>query len=120
MRFHALARECADTIAGTGPQRSDAAWLQVYRALDHRVAKNACKQANSKGFPGEIIKFAETFVTMQEERHSADYDPQSAYTRPEVIALVADARQSIASLSRAPRSHRRAFVAFALFRQPRR
>jgi Ion channel len=99
--FHALAKECADTIAGTGPLRSDAAWLQVYRALEHGVVKNACKQASSKGFPAEIIKFAETFVTMQEERHTADYDPQSVYTRPEVIALVADATQGIALLSRA-------------------
>lgn len=75
--FHALARECADTIAGTGPQRSEAAWLQVYRALEHGVAKNACKEAKTKGFPPEIVEFAEAFVTMQEERHTADYDPQS-------------------------------------------
>jgi hypothetical protein len=42
--FHAMAKECADTIAGTGRHRSDKAWVQVYRALEHGVAKNACKQ----------------------------------------------------------------------------
>jgi hypothetical protein len=117
--FHALAQECADTVAGTGPRRSEAAWLQVYRALEHGVVKNACEQAGTRGFPPEIVKFAEAFLIMQEKRHAADYDPQSAYTRPEVIALVADAAQAITSLRSAARPDRRAFVALVLLRQRR-
>lgn len=118
--FHAMAKECADMIAGTGRHRSDAAWVQVYRALEHGVAKNACKQARSKGFPSQIVTFAETFVALQEERHTADYHPQSLYARAAVTTLVADAAQAIADLGQATRSDRRAFVALVLLREPRR
>lgn len=48
--FHTLARVCADAIAGTGGDRSQAAWRQTYRALAHGTAKNACKQARNKAF----------------------------------------------------------------------
>jgi hypothetical protein len=49
--FHALARQCADRFVGTGHNRSRPAWQQVYRALDHGFAKNACFQAANLGFP---------------------------------------------------------------------
>lgn len=58
--FHTLARECADRLIGThSPQRS-AAWKQVYRALDHGFAKQACSQAKKLGFPSDIVHFADT------------------------------------------------------------
>ncbi len=118
--FHALAKECADTIAGPGRDRSQAAWVQVYRALEHGVAKNACRQARNKGFPPQIVHFAESFAAMQDERHSADYDPQSLYSRADVMTLIVDAAQAIADLGRAARADRRAFVALVLLREPRR
>ena len=118
--FHALAKECADTIAGPGRARSQAAWVQVYRALEHGIAKNACKQTRNKGLPPRIVQFAETFVTLQEERHAADYDPQSVYSRPAASAPVSNAAQAIADLGRAAQADRRAFVALVLLREPRR
>src|SRR4051812_27154040 len=39
--FHMLAKQCADAFAGTGAGRSERAWNQVYRALEHGAAKNA-------------------------------------------------------------------------------
>ena len=118
--FHALAKECADTIAGAGRDRSQAAWAQVYRALEHGVARNACKQARNKGFPPGIVKFAETFAVLQDERHAADYDPQSLYGRAVTSTLVSNAAQAIADFGRAARADRRAFVALVLLREPRR
>jgi uncharacterized protein (UPF0332 family) len=42
--FHCLARECADLlIGGNNAKRSDEAWRQVYRALEHGIAKDRCK-----------------------------------------------------------------------------
>jgi hypothetical protein len=67
--LYALARDCADLLVGTGDTRSDPAWAQVYRTLEHGVAKNSCQVAASRGFPGSIVSFADTFVIMQEERH---------------------------------------------------
>ncbi len=118
--FHALAKECADTIAGGGSSGSQAAWAQVYRALEHGVARDGCKQARSKGLPPEIVHFADTFVAMQEERHSADYDPLSLYSRGAAMAFIVDAAQAIADFGRAARADRRAFVALVLLREPRR
>ena len=41
--FHALARCCADTLVGATPaSRSQTAWTQTYRALEHGYAKNQC------------------------------------------------------------------------------
>lgn len=119
--FHSLARECANTI--TGPDRAarnSIAWVQVYRALEHGMTRNACRQASTRGFSLGILTFATTFATMQEKRHLADYDPLSTFARVDVVALIADAEQAIAGLRRATRPDRRAFVALVLLREPRR
>lgn len=78
------------------------------------------RQAKNKGFPPQIVQFAESFVPMQEERHNADYDPRSRYTRSAVTAFIENAALAIADLGRAVRADRRAFVALVLLREPRR
>ena len=118
--FHTLARECADVIVGVGAERNNEAWLQAYRALEHGFAKNACQHAKNRGFPVEIVKFATTFAAMQQERHSADYDPTSVFGRSEVTSLLTDTSKAIADFHLAPRPERRAFVALVLLREPRR
>jgi hypothetical protein len=117
--FHTLARECADLLVGTGDWRSDPAWVQVYRALEHGLAKNSCRAAATKGFPNGIVSFADTFVTMQEERHRADYDPQARYVRPEVLLLIDNCEQAIRDLGAVTRSDRKAFVVWVLFQKKR-
>ena len=45
--FHALCRNCADTVVGkTKANRSQRAWIQAYRAMDHKHAKKQCKNSN--------------------------------------------------------------------------
>lgn len=117
--FHALARECADLLVGVGDARSDAAWSQVYRTLEHGVAKNSCKAAAARGFPADIVSFADTFVVLQEERHRADYDPLARFVRAEVLVLIDNAEQAIRDLSSAPRSDRKAFAVWVLFQKKR-
>ena len=117
--FHALARQCADLLVGVGPDRSNGAWAQVYRSLEHGVAKNSCKTAASTGFPIGIVNFANTFVSLQEERHRADYDPDARYTRPDVQVLISNAEQAIASLQPEARKHRRAFAVWVLMQRKR-
>lgn len=67
--FHCLANCCATTLVG-GPNadRSEPAWRQVYRALEHGVARNNCTNKNflSK-FPQDIEDFAHLFVSLQEK-----------------------------------------------------
>jgi len=119
--FHCVARECANLLIG-GPSAaiSKPAWKQVYRALEHGWAKDRCKQtAIIKRFPKEIEDFANTFVSLQEKRHRADYDPTARFAKSEVIAdlfLVEDAIKAFKTVSQADR---RAFCVFLLLRPPR-
>ena len=46
--FHALAQDCADRLVGTTRQRSEPAWRQAYRALDHvNLAQQAVRDLHS-------------------------------------------------------------------------
>ncbi len=117
--FHTLAKLAADTIVGVGADRSTAAWRQTYRALNHGLAKNACKQAQSRGFPACIVQFAEAFVDLQELRHSADYDPTAIFKRADVVASIDLAEQAIFNLGMASRRDLRAFVALVMLQERR-
>ena len=99
--FHTLANNCADLIIG---QRSAAqtnrAWSQSYRALEHgevrrKYSNNPGKNILKTEFPEEIRKFTEHFVTMQVERHKADYDPLEAFTRSGVQQQILESRTAI-------------------------
>lgn len=116
--FHCLARCCADTLVGSrSADRSRPAWRQVYRALEHGFAKNSCRnQTIIKRFPKDIEDFANTFVSLQEKRHLADYDPFSQFTKLEVNSDVAATRDAIQRFQSVPIKDRRAFAVFVLFK----
>lgn len=116
--FHCLARCCADTLVGSrSADRSRPAWRQVYRALEHGLAKKNCKnQTIIKKFPKDIEDFANTFVSLQEKRHTADYDPFAQFTKQEVRSDIAATRNAIERFQSIPIRDRREFAAFVLFR----
>lgn len=114
--FHTLARCCADVMIGTNSQTKKA-WQQVYRALDHNFAKNACQHGNISRFPLEIQDFANAFVTLQSKRHSADYDPYSKIYKSQVLVDLANAETVIIGIKSAPAKHRKAFAAWVLLKQ---
>ena len=88
--FHALARCVADTlVAKTRAARSQPAWLQAYRAVNHGNVKNQCmKQSHIKLFPSEMQDFARLFVDMQYNCEEADYHPMASFSRAQVIQWV--------------------------------
>jgi len=114
--FHTLAKFCADTLIGTNA-RSRGAWQQVYRALDHNFAKNACQNGNISRFPREIQDFANAFVTLQSKRHSADYDPFARVYKSDALTNLANAEVVIKGFNKAPLRHRKAFAAWVLLKQ---
>lgn len=119
--FHCLARSCADLVVGSqGAQRSQRAWRQVYRAVEHGAAKNACLHGTISEFPIAIQNFANTFVALQEKRHEADYDPYARFVKSFVSQDVASVRQAIEDFNSAPIKDRRAFCVWVLMRPPRR
>ncbi|MBK1624561.1 hypothetical protein [Afifella marina] len=116
--FHTLAKTTADLfIGGTGSARSDAAWLQAYRALDHGTAKSRCNNTSALvGFPQELQDFALRFVAMQEKRQIADYDPSETFYKSDVLLDIEQTEAVLDRFDRVPAQAKRAFAAFLVLR----
>ena len=114
--FHCLARACADALAGAGGGGSRTAWRQVYRALEHGQTKRRCGHPAMRKFPAEIQDFADAFVSLQNRRHLADYDPDTPFMKSEVQEDVQRARTALTRFAEASREHRRAFAIHVLMK----
>ena len=116
--FYLIAGNAAAMLAGTRPSaRNRQFWLQTYRAVEHRHAKNQClNKAVMRGFPPEIQDLAQIFANMQTNRHDADYNPEAAFRRSEVMRLIYNAERAIDRFDRVPPPERRAFALHILLR----
>ena len=117
--FHCLGRNCADLlIGGAGSNRSPEAWRQVYRSLEHGLAKDRCKNIKMiEKFPQDIQDFANLFVSMQEKRHSADYDPLEKFYKSAVSADIEQVDLAVNAFNTVSAMDRRAFCAYVLLRE---
>lgn len=109
-----MCRNFADCfIGGNAADRSEPAWRQAYRAIDHRFAKSQCqnKKVLAK-FPKDVEDFANFFHELQIKRHAADYDPFSTFTLTDVTATIEAAELSIRAFQKVQVKHRRAFAAW--------
>lgn len=116
--FHTLALCCANQLAGVSRTiRSQAAWRQTYRSLEHGDARSRCQNtAVFSKFPIEIRNFADQFVFMQHQRHSADYDPDAQYLRLDVLSNIRQSERAITQFNAAPKADQRAFALYVLLR----
>ena len=114
--FHCLANCCADLlVGGPGSGRSEPAWHQAYRALQHGTARVRCDNRRMiQRFPVEIQGFAQQFVRMQGKRADADYAPSLTLIQADVIADIEHTEQYIAQFNAAPERDRRAFAVYVL------
>ena len=114
--FHCLALCCADTLVGAaGTNRSEPAWRQAYRALEHGVARQRCRHRPiMQRFPSEVRQFADKFVDMQQKRHQADYDPEADFAKLIVARDIDETDQAIRSFQGVPVKDRRAFAVYVL------
>ncbi len=117
--FHCMCRQCADLlVGGAQSDRSPEAWNQAYRAVEHGFAKNQCKNTTiMRRFPREVEDFARLFIELQENRHAADYDPDSRFTRFGVNVEIDRAEQAIKSLRRVATKDRRAFAVWVVMKK---
>jgi hypothetical protein len=69
------------------------------------------------GFSRPILEFASAFTSLQEERHTADYDPLARYQRSDVMLKLIDTENAIGLLYRADIIERRAFAAHVLLKK---
>lgn len=116
--FHTLASSCAIHFVGaTVKDGNRRAWRQAYRALGHGDARQRCENTSivSK-FPIAIREFAQQFVQMQIQRHSADYDPTARFLRLDVVNHIEETTRIISNFNSAPRSDKRAFAVYVLLR----
>ena len=115
--FHVLASCCADTMMGATPsRRSNQAWRQVYRALEHGRTIHQCSNSRIMSlFPTPIQDFGEHFIEMQRLRHLADYDPLAEFRRSQVKQLVEETADRMRQFELADTSDRLAFSAYILF-----
>ena len=117
--FHCLA-ECSANllVGGSGSDRSQPAWNQTYRALNHGNVRSRCENRSFIArFPIDIQDFANMFVDMQAKRHSADYDPDATFSLHDTIQDIDDVENAIIRFNRAPRKDRRAFAIYVLFQR---
>lgn len=97
--FHALAKLCADELIGVTKANTEP-WVRVYRALDHGPAKDALNQNIVQALDPAAKRFADTFIDLQEKRHTADYDPKPfPYRRKATVGYVQQARKAIDGLA---------------------
>jgi hypothetical protein len=99
--FHELAKCCADTlIGGKPPKRTERAWTQVYRCLDHGYIRVQCEnKVIMRSFSKNIQEFADVFITMQTNRHESDYDPNYIAIRLDVLAQIDQVNNAIENLN---------------------
>lgn len=82
------------------------------------MARNQCNSRSVvRLFAPEIQNFAELFVQMQQMRHEADYSPNAAFSRHDVMHHIDQAENTIVAFNASDRSQRRAFAIYVLFRQ---
>lgn len=112
--FHALCRSNADVLVGAGNNKPKRAWTQAYRAADHGQLSKRCKSARAKGFPRSLADFADTFISLQDLRHRADYDPDWRPRRSEVENHISMTKAAIGALRNTPLADRRAFAVHLL------
>ena len=115
--FHALCLSNAETLVGASPTGHNASlWVDTYRTLDHRVAKNRLGQRSQ--LPQEIAvrNFARVFGSLQEQRIRADYDPQARFARSEVLNLIARAEAATGAFCATSAQTRRSLAVYLLVR----
>lgn len=96
--FHAIDKLCADYVTRSAI-RSSEEYLRAYRALDHAPLKNAFGHPPLKDNPA-LRRIGSAVVTLQTERHRADYLPPTAglFTHDRAVELVNLARSAVTQI----------------------
>ena len=113
--FHCLAASCADLlVGGSGADRSEPAWEQTYRALEHGIARRRCEAATIREFPPGIRHLANVFLDLQRKRHQADYASAGNFPKHIVLHDISNVADAIAGFQQVPAKDRRAFAVYLL------
>lgn len=107
--FHAVSEEAANLLVGAR-FNGQPAWIQVYRSLNHGAAKTACGEIRKSITAPGLKLCADSFIDLQEQRHTADYDPTYRPSLADALDAIGKADAAIKSLKACPKGDRRVFV----------
>ena len=114
--FHALAQNNADRLVGdSDTDRDTDAWHRTYRALEHRTAYRQLNESRLGNFSDRVKEFGNTFRTLQDHRHTADYDPRSQFSSAVTLNLIAEAESAVRDFLNATIAERRELATHVLF-----
>lgn len=127
--FHDTLARVADHFVGATPDaRRSSFYGLVYRSVAHKTVSALCgdmlkspvpqqykQYMPAAGWGPDLTSYCDGFVSLQKNRHLADYDPGFKVLKGEAVALVATARAARSSLQRAPRESRDAFLRLLVF-----
>ena len=117
--FHETCRTAAGCLIGsTRASRSQPAWLQAYRAVEHRAFDEVQRKgAVLNRFPAPVQEFVALLVEAKEARHRADYDPAARFTLSDTLTMIERVESAISNLREVGKKDRTAFAAFVVFRR---
>ena len=101
--FHALSRSCANILVGVAPaSRSQPAWSQVYRALEHGYAKNQCAHWNKLSrFPRADTGFRASYSSpCSVIVKKPTTIPNAQFFRSDVLRFIDEAKRAISEFAR--------------------
>ena len=116
--FHALANSNADTLVGSiSSIRNSTEWTRTQRALNHGIARAQIIKNEMVAFDSAIQDFGNTFLTLQLDRHEADYNPnpKEPFKRSETTRHIRRAREAIDNFQSISIQERRRFATYILF-----
>jgi hypothetical protein len=124
---HTVLIAAADRVIGRR-RRGTPHYALVYRSIDHRALSGFCSLISRStlppkyhdlsppgGFAADIRSFALNAADLQQERHSADYDPGYRVGSTKATVLIGVARDSIGLWNAAATVQREAFLLPLLF-----
>ena len=92
--------------------------MQAYRAANHGIVLTRCQnKLVMNQFPMNIQVFAISFVSLQEKRHQADYNPENELTFFEVLADIYAAQKGIEMLNNSSIEDRTAFAVYTVMQK---
>jgi hypothetical protein len=120
--FHALVYEACRLVLGGSHTEAPFRYV-LGRAFAHGAMKQACaafgggvlKASIAKGLPAsfsipaEVRDVATSFVRLQEQRHTADYDRSERFRRSDVLSFVDQAEAALSAFAGLPSSSERKF-----------
>jgi len=112
--FHFVMAAAADLVLGKTAPKDDL-YARVYRSLNHRELKDRSNDLRAIG--GKIKAFIDAVISLQKDRHDADYSPLYRVSKSDALAKVTLARSAIVSFRDASEGDQKACLIRLMFKE---